>query len=182
MADKSEHGLRRRVSGHHDLRLDGIGDLLFRATGARVFDVGCNKGMAGYEFACNGAAVVHGCDVDGTCINVARAVFADMRNVSHRFEVVDLAKPNPLALFDQQYDITLLLAITHKLQRQMVEKDFVALLAEIAKRTTRYIGWRGPESEDFPKLDHLFLLCGFRQVQYSTISESISPAAIWRRA
>jgi ribosomal protein L11 methylase PrmA len=55
--------LMRRVQGFHDLRLDGIGDLLHRAAGKTVFDIGCNRGLAGFEFANNGASRVMGCDI-----------------------------------------------------------------------------------------------------------------------
>jgi hypothetical protein len=34
----------RRVIGLHSLRWDGLADLILRARGASVFDVGCNRG------------------------------------------------------------------------------------------------------------------------------------------
>ncbi len=173
----------RRVTGHHDLRLDGISDLLHRARGAAVLDVGCNRGMAGYEFACNGARLVHGCDLYEKGIETAKEVFADIRNCESKFSVVDLAKAGGLAGFTQaqRYDVVLLLAITHKLRRQMKSFDFNVLMISLANSCNRYIGWRGYD-EEVSELDGLFGgPVGFKRIQYSTITESVCPAAIWRR-
>lgn len=182
MGGADEYQVRRRVTGHHDLRLDGIGDLLFRARDASVLDVGCNRGMAGYEFACNGAALVHGCDSYEPGIRVAREVFADVGNVQSRFEVLDL-KGGPAAIkaaFGDDYadyDIVLLLAIHHKLKRIMSPRE---LLLDLASRTRRYIGWRG-YAEEVAELDPIFAERGLKRIQYSEISQSICPAAIWAR-
>jgi 2-polyprenyl-3-methyl-5-hydroxy-6-metoxy-1,4-benzoquinol methylase len=174
-----EHHVRRRVTGHHDLRMDGIGDLLFRAQGASVLDVGCNRGMAGYEFACNGAKLVHGCDSYQKGIETAREIFADNRAVESHFEVLDLTIPNVIQLTfgDQRYDIVLLLAIYHKLLRVM---DPTPLMLDLAKRCNRYIGWRGYKTE-IEQLTSVFVHEGFTLIQTSEISETICPAAIWRR-
>jgi ribosomal protein L11 methylase PrmA len=67
-------------------------DLVLRAKGKSVFDIGCNRGMVGYQFAEQGAAVVHGCDNYEMGIQTAREVFADLRFVEGRFEVVDLTQ------------------------------------------------------------------------------------------
>lgn len=181
----NEYQVRRRVTGHHDLRLDGIGDLISRASGASVLDIGCNRGMAGYEFACNGARIVHGCDVYELGITVAREIFADMRQVQSRFEVVDLSLPGAMrkafgADWDAQYDIVLLLAIYHKLKRIMKESPLADLMKDFANHAARYIGWRG-YAQEVKELDALFGPCGFKRIQYSEISETICPAAIWRR-
>lgn len=182
----AEYQVQRRVTGHHDLRLDGIGDLVSRARGASVLDIGCNRGMAGYEFACNGARLVHGCDIYELGITVAREIFADIQNVRSRFEVVDLTG-GPAALnkafgkdYEGQYDIVLLLAIYHKLKRIMTQVALQELMTDLAKHATRYVGWRG-YAEEVPELEAIFAPVGFKRIQYSEISESICPAAIWRR-
>jgi 2-polyprenyl-3-methyl-5-hydroxy-6-metoxy-1,4-benzoquinol methylase len=110
--------VQRRVAGEHDFRVDGMADLLHRARGASVFDIGCNRGMVGFEFARNGAAKVHGCDIFDVGINTAREVFADLRSVDARFEVVDLTGgPKALGAFSgETYDITLCLATYHTLK------------------------------------------------------------------
>ncbi len=138
--------------------------------------------MAGYEFACNGAALVHGCDIHEPGIKVAREIFADIPNVEARFEVVDLSATGALRIFgDQRYDFVLLLAITHKLRRQMKLESFMNLLREFADRSKKYIGWRGYANE-MVELDRAFVTqAGFDRIQYSEITESVCPAAIWRR-
>jgi SAM-dependent methyltransferase len=88
----ASYKVQRRVAGVNELRLDGMGDLLLRAKGKSVFDIGCNRGMVGYQFAQQGAAMVHGCDIYEKGIETAREVFADLRFVEGRFEVVDLTE------------------------------------------------------------------------------------------
>lgn len=141
--------------------------------------------MAGLEFAANGATLVHGCDNYELGITVAREVFADVRNVEHRFECVDLSKA-PASFASafgggiQRYDIVLLLAVTHKLRRAMSDGDCDNLVRYFGERSKKYVGWRGHDSE-MSAMDRLMSEAGLERIQYSTISETICPAAIWRR-
>jgi SAM-dependent methyltransferase len=177
--------IERRVQGFHDLRLDGIGDLLHRARGATVFDIGCNRGLAGFEFAGNGASRVMGCDVDEPCIWVCRELFADLRAVPHRFEVVDLtggerALRNAFGKdADLQHDIVLMLATYHKLKRIMPKSDLSALMRFFGSKTARYFGWRGWEDE-IAVIDKDMEAVGLTRIHTSLISD-IQPAAIWAR-
>lgn len=177
--------IERRVQGFHDLRLDGIGDLLYRARGATVFDIGCNRGLAGFEFAGNGAARVMGCDVDEPCIWVCRELFADLRAVAHRFEVVDLTggEQGMRMAFgkdaDLQHDIVLMLATYHKLRRIMAPSQLSALIRFFGSRTARFFGWRGYE-EEIKALDVDLGAAGLVRIHTSMISD-IQPAAIWAR-
>lgn len=175
--------LMRRVQGFHDLRLDGIGDLLHRARGASVLDIGCNRGLAGFEFAYNGADRVMGMDNYEDGITAARHIFCDLRAVKHRFEVVDLTG-GPAAIrqafgrdADLQHDIVLMLATYHKLKRIMPPKALAELMGFFGSRTKRYFGWRGYQ-EEIPELDKA--LAPLRRIQTSMISD-IQPAAIWAR-
>jgi SAM-dependent methyltransferase len=175
--------LMRRVQGYHDLRLDGIGDLLHRARGATVFDIGCNRGLVGFEFANNGAERVMGCDNYEDGIAVCRHLFCDLRAVEHRFEVVDLTK-GPAAVRDafegdQQHDIVLMLATYHKLKRIMPASRLSDLVRYFGGLTTRYFAWRGYEDEIRP-LDADLGAAGLRRIHTSLISD-IQPAAIWTR-
>jgi hypothetical protein len=144
------HVIMRRVAGYHDLRMDGISDLVLRARGASVMDIGCNRGLVGFEFANNGAALVHGCDNYEPGIATARELFADLRSVRSQFEVVDLTKRDALKVFGEQaYDLMLMLATYHKLKRIMDPPALTRLIGELAALTVKYFAWRGT-SESIP--------------------------------
>lgn len=177
--------LMRRVQGDHDLRLDGISDLLNRARGLSVFDIGCNRGKVGEEFARNGASRVMGCDVDEPCIWVCRENFADMRAMPHRFEVCDLSGGESAMRkafgkdADLKHDIVMMLATYHKLARIMNPGDLSDLMKYFGSKTARYFGWRGYEHEIQP-LDKDLGAVGLVRIHTSMISD-IQPAAIWAR-
>lgn len=189
MVDRDPHGVQRRVAGHHDFRMDGMRDLLWRADGAAVFDVGCNRGAVGLDFAHHGAALVHGCDIYEKGIETAREIFADVRSCGSRFEVVDLrAGPSALKPFgDQRYDIVVMLATYHKLKREMKPEALSELVKHFGKRTIRYFAWRAtsdkPEENEQEKknLDRDLGSIGFKCVHLSYISKSLHMAAIWER-
>lgn len=177
--------LMRRVQGAHDLRLDGVGDVLHRARGATVFDVGCNRGLAGFEFAYNGASRVMGCDIYEDGIIAARHIFADLRSIPHRFEVVDLTGGEAALKkafgrdADIKHDVTLLLATYHKLKRIMPPNDLTNLIKWLGIHTDKYFVWRGYE-EEIKELDRDLHAVGLKRIHTSFISD-IQPAAIWRR-
>lgn len=182
---EAEVPLMRRVQGFHDLRLDGIGDLLHRARGASVFDIGCNRGLAGFEFASNGANRVMGCDIYQDGIVAARHVFCDLRAVHHRFEVVDLTG-GPEAIqkaFGKdaglKHDIVLMLATYHKLRRIMPSNKLGELVRWFGSKTEKYFAWRGYQ-EEIPELDKHLGMEGMIRIHTSMISD-IQPAAIWAR-
>lgn len=180
---------QRRVAGFHDIRMDGISDLVIRARGAAVMDIGCNRGLVGFEFANNGAALVHGCDNFEPGIQVARELFIDLRAVQSQFEVVDLTiGPDSLNKFGgQQYDITLCLATYHKLKRVMTPGALTTLMEHFGKRTTKYFGWRGTSQdhvaneEEIANLDRDLGAAGLKRIHTSYISDTLGVAAIWRR-
>lgn len=185
----ASYKVQRRVAGAHDIRMDGISDLLTRAAGASVFDIGCNRGMVGFEFARNGAKLVHGCDIYEEGINVAREVFADLRNVESRFEIVDLTKgPAALAAFnDHRYDVMLCLATYHKLKRVMEPKPLTVLMQHFGNRTKGYFAWRATSDKhdendsEIEALDRDLLPVGLVRVHTSYISADLGVAAIWGR-
>ena len=177
--------LMRRVQGFHDLRLDGIGDLLHRARGASVFDIGCNRGLAGFEFAYNGSDRVMGCDIYEDGIVAARHIFCDLRAVKSRFEVVDLTGGEAAIRkafgkdTDMKHDIVLMLATYHKLRRIMPAGDLSKLMQFFGQHTAKYFAWRGYEDEIKP-LDVDLGKTGLVRIHTSMISD-IQPAAIWAR-
>lgn len=173
--------LQRRVAGWHDYRMDGLTDLLLRARGATVLDLGCNRGMVCLEFAQNGARLVHGVDNYEEGIATARGIFADNRAVQSQFEVADLSLGPPvLAPFGGgDYDIVTILATTHKLARQMKPEDLDTLIQYLGRRTLRYFAWRG-ERENVAWMSGVLAPCGLKKIHESEISD-MGTAVIWER-
>lgn len=189
MSVQGEAKLMRRVAGYHDIRMDGMLDLVIRAKGAAVMDVGCNRGLVGFEFANNGAALVHGCDNYAEGIETARQIFVDLRSVQSQFEILDLTKgPDAFKPFGStRYDITLMLATYHKLKRVMPPHALTALVRHLAERTTQFFGWRGTSEDananegEILNLDRDFKGCGLKRIHTSYLSETLGVAAIWAR-
>lgn len=179
----------RRVAGYHDQRLDGMLDLVIRARDATVFDIGCNRGLVGFELANNGATTVHGCDNYEDGIRFARELFADLRNVVSQFEVVDLTMgPDILkSYFFNKYDIVLLLATYHKIKRTMPPHKLTELMVYLADLTGHYFGWRGTSDkqceneEEMRALDRDLGSRGLKRIHTSYISSELNMAAIWGR-
>lgn len=184
-----EKKLMRRVAGYHDIRMDGLTDLVLRARGASVMDVGCNRGLVGFEFANNGATVVHGCDNYAEGIATARQLFADLRAVDAQFECVDLTRGvaalKPFGSRD--YDITLMLATFHKLKRLMPEAALGTLVSHFMCRTVKWFAWRGTSDKpseneiELKLLDRWAGAVSFRRVHTSYLSKTLGVAAIWER-
>lgn len=176
--------LHRRVAGWHDIRLDGLTDLLLRAPGASVLDIGCNRGLVGFEFFANGAAKVHGADIYAEGIETARHLFCDLRNCESRFEVADLTRPGALDWCDAQYTMVVMLATYHKLKRAMKGSDLAALVGRLGGMTGRYFAWRGTSEDHAANEDEIRALdggLGLKRVHTSYLSRELGVAAIWER-
>lgn len=176
--------LHRRVAGWHDIRLDGLTDLLLRAPGASVLDIGCNRGLVGFEFFANGATKVHGVDIYEEGINTARHLFCDLRNCESRFEVRDLTKPDALDWCDSKYDIVVMLATYHKLKRVMKHADMLSLIKRLGTMTGRFFAWRGTSTDHASNDDEMRTLdqnLGLNRIHTSYISKELGVAAIWER-
>lgn len=185
----SEKDLHRRVAGHHDHRMDGLLDIVVRAPGAAVMDIGCNRGLVAYEMMKNGATICHGCDNYPEGIQVARHVFADLRNCQSQFEVVDLSQGyTALAPFHgASYDIMLCLAIIHKIKRVMPADKLSGLIQHLGKRTRHFFCWRAT-SEKFAEneaemamIDRELAMVEMRRIHTSYISHTLGVSAIWAR-
>lgn len=191
----TDKGVQRRVINFSGFRLDGLADILPRARGSSVFDVGCNRGAVCHDLVLAGASVVHGCDNYVKGMEVANEWFADIRSVDARFEVVDLTgggaaieKAFGKNLRDS-YDIILMLAVYHKLYRVMEKRDLDSLVKWLAERCGKFFVWRG-SLEERNEVDALIKDMGFRRIHYSEICEIEldefeqpvpQPAAIWAR-
>lgn len=186
----AKYAVQRRVRGYHDLRMDGMHDLVMRAKGKSVFDIGCNRGQAGYDFAVNGAAKVHGCDLYEQGVVTAREWFADLRSVDAQFEVCDLTRgPAALKRFNgQTYDITLCLATYHKLKRVMEADALSELIKHFGRWTKGYFAWRATSDktdendQEIAALDRDLGSVGLVRIHTSYISDELGVAAIWKRA
>lgn len=186
----ASYKVQRRVAGANESRLDGMHDLMLRAKGKTVFDIGCNRGLVGYLFAQHGASMVHGCDNYELGITTAREWFADHRYVESRFEVVDLtAGQKSLGVFNSPgYDIVLCLATYHKLKRLMPAAELTKLMQFFGRWSKKYFGWRGTSDkpdeneQEIAALDRDFAPIGLRRVHTSYLSSELGVAAIWARA
>jgi SAM-dependent methyltransferase len=190
MSKESEYKLQRRVAGYHDIRMDGMTDLVLRAKGSSVFDIGCNRGLVAFEMANNGATVCHGCDIFEQGIQTAREIFADLRAVESHFAVLDLTGGAEVVANEfgaTLYDIVLCLATYHKLKRVMPPHALATLMQHFGKRTKRYFGWRGTSDksgendEEIEQLDAIMIPIGLKRVHTSRISQTLGVAAIWAR-
>lgn len=185
----ASYKVQRRVAGPNDNRLDGMRDLLARAKGKSVFDIGCNRGQVGNDFYANNAAMVHGCDIYELGITVARETFADRRDVEARFEVVDLTKgSSELAVFNSTgYDFVLCLATYHKLKRIMPADKLSDLMIFFGRWTRMYFAWRGTSDkpgeneEEIVMLDRDLKQAGLQRIHTSYLSSELGVAAIWSR-
>lgn len=197
----TDKGIQRRSIHHAAFRLDGLGDLLPRMRGASVLDLGCNRGRACQDCVDYGATVVHGCDIsketDGTYVtDTANKWFADDRSVEARFEVCDLTG-GPAALkkafgsyYRTEYDFILMLAVYHKLRREMPTNDLLFLVDHLAHHCGKFFVWRGSREEK-DEFEPVLAKRGFRRVHYSEISECAclpgetatrqQPAGIWAK-
>lgn len=190
MADPfKDYRIERRVAGYHDIRMDGMTDLVVRARGASVLDVGCNRGLVGFEMANNGAKIVHGCDNYELGILTAKELFSDLRAVESQFEVVDLSQgPHALKPFGaRRYDIVLMLATYHKLKRVMPAALLSKLMRDLGSRTIRYFGWRGTSTQvaeneaEMATLDADLGGAALQRIHTSRISSELGLCAVWAR-
>lgn len=192
-ADWTDKHVQRRTIHHGGFRFDGLADLLPRARGASVFDIGCNRGRVCDDLVDHGARVVHGCDNYERGILVANEWFADDRSIEARFEIVDLTG-GPGAVkkafgkhYREKYDFVLMLAVYHKLRRLMPLDDLLYLVDHFAHHCGKFFVWRGSDGER-GEFEPLLLKRGFRLVHDSHISQVKlpeypqavpQPAAVW---
>jgi SAM-dependent methyltransferase len=187
---KNEAGYQMRTIGEGE-RLDGLADLLNRGEGASVFDVGCNAGVAAYEFIRFKATIAHGCDIFEPGIEAINRMVAEKRSVNSCFKVVDLTGGGAAierAFGDKllrRYDIILLLAIYHKLARVMKQQALDDLVRWLGNHCGTFFAWKGSKAEMEPIGA---VLTDFHWIHYSEISLQMhdgkltpQPCAIWKR-
>jgi len=185
---------RQRVCRFHDAIMDGMSDLLVRADGASVLDLGCNRGLAGYAMACNGARLVHGIDLAPDAIEICKGIFADLVECRGEFIVGDLTRGiSCLApLGEGNYDIIMLIGTYHKIQRPpskaykdlgavgMSAEELSAFITALGMRTTHYFAFRDTIGF-FPQIDSDLAKAGLRRVHTNEMSKN-GPSGIWQRS
>lgn len=161
-------------------RLSGLMDLLSFAHGATVLDIACNRGLVGFEFARKGAKLIHGCDRDEMAVKMSREILAEFPNVQSRFEVTDLTKgAKSIEMFNLTYDIVFFMRIFHKLERVMTKEAMAELLVGIARKTSKYLAWRG-DINTVPWLEQTLLPMGLKRIHFTQISE-LGTAVVWAK-
>lgn len=186
---------RRRVHGHHDRRMDGLHDLVARAPGMSVLDVGMNRGANLFEMMDAGARLVNGMELDHICVDFARTLWADLDETECRwqFEVGDLTKG--ISCLDPfgpgNWDIVLMIGVYHKIKRlpsspyrdlgatPMDQNQLNDLIRSLGRRADKYLAFRvGPEEHEH--FDPVLAEVGMRKIAVSEISK-LGPTVIYRR-
>jgi len=174
---------KKRVQSLHDVRFEGLSDLMLRARGRSVLDVGCNRAHTLYDFAQNGAKLVHGCDIYGPGMAAAEQWFSEVVECESKFVALDLiagASALDAAFPRTRYDIVLMLGVLHKLRREMTPEAVSGLMRNLGQRAIEYFGWSG-YTEEIPQLDFDMGACGLKRIHTSEMAGIGHPAAIWRR-
>lgn len=186
---------KKRVHGFHNQRMDGLHDLVVRAPGASVIDLGMNRGVNAREMMDAGARIVHGIELDPYCVDFVRTLFVeeDVETCRWQFEQADLTKGiSCLAPFGNAgWDIVLLIGVYHKIKRapskpyadlgatKMSHEDLSELMTGLGRRTLKYFGFRG-DLHDMPQIDQDMEKAGLIRIATSEIS-ALGPTAIYKR-
>jgi SAM-dependent methyltransferase len=176
----------RTIYGYYEDRLAGLRDLLRYAQGMSVLDVAMNHGLVGFEFARNGASLVHGCDYHEPAVAAARAIFAELE-IPSKFAMVDLTG-GPAALesafgrdYLPRYDIVLFLGIYHKLKDQTSDDVIAELVRHLVSRTVRYFVVRASSGGLLTEIMPVLANGGLKRVHLSALSPVVGPLEIWQR-
>jgi 2-polyprenyl-3-methyl-5-hydroxy-6-metoxy-1,4-benzoquinol methylase len=172
-----------RTTGYLEDRLSGLRELLRFAAGSTILDAGTNRGLVAPEFARRGAVLVHGCDLYGPGIEIAREIFKEV-DVSAHFEIVDLScGPSALeaafgADYRPRYDIVLFLGVYQHLRNQMPLGELRNLVRHLAGKTRRFFAYR---TTPFAELEEALAQTGLTKVHFSQINRACGPCGIWER-
>ncbi len=171
------------ISGEAKDRPAGLRPLLERANGKSILDIGTFNGLIPYEFAKNDPRIIHGIDFFEQGIKAARTIFDDC-NLESEFFIYDLSLGKDRFKADfkgkllESYDIVLLLAIYHKLARQMPEKELDELMNYLISLSDQYIAARTP---NIGPLDELIRESGFELVYLDGFNNKLAPLHVYEK-
>ena len=143
---------KRRVQSLHDVRFEGLSDLLLRD----IF----GPGMAAAE---QWFSEVKECESKFVALDLIKGADALQQ-----------------AFGNQRYDIVLMLGVLHKLKREMKPEAVSGLMRNLGQRAIEYFGWSG-YTEEIPQLDFDMGACGLKRIHTSEMAGVGHPAAIWGR-
>lgn len=176
-------GVSKPYSGSAFDRLTGLEYVLEKCRGKTVLDVGSCDGLVGYEFARNGARLVHGIDVDRAGINFSRRLFRYVP-VASLFARVDVSRSENLPIGDKakgflcKYDIVLFLGMYHHLRRQADKKDLERIVTRLLQAAETYFVVR---TDLMPEVDDIVTGNGFGLVHGVDGGREIGKLNVYKR-
>lgn len=125
-------------------RMSGLEDI--RVRGKTVLDVGCNMGIIGYELCKREPAHYHGIEVSEAHADVARSIFLAVSTPHdiHTGNILDTSVRS--AVLRPAYDVVLLLAVVHHLEKHGSQRAVVEALRDIVSLCQGVLVHRGPQS------------------------------------
>lgn len=175
--------LEKVYSGNIFERLEGLEPLLQDCKGASVLDIGCAEGLISYEFAKNGAAVIHGFEIDPRRVDFVKLLFQEVP-IQSEFRTANLAvdfetfKKQFLDLLLGKYDIILYLGVYHHLVKQTSRENVHRFIEELLERTNKYFAVRTNMIDEF---ETIILSKGFKVFSEKDKTDTVGQLRIYKR-
>lgn len=144
---------RKRFKGTWEDRLDGLFSANVEYTGKSILDVGCNMGVVAYEISKLKPNSIHGIDILKSHIETAKMIFLGS-DVPSRFDCINLGNRRQGRMLQPKYDIVLLLAVYHHMQRSLGAETARRVLADIVRRVHTVVA-RTPANKDSDLIEPL---------------------------
>lgn len=179
MFDKREKVKGNFVGSQFD-RFEGLEEVIKNSRGMTVLDIGMSDGLVSYEFARNGAILIHGIDVDLERVKFAKRLFSNIP-IDSFFLGYNLAIQHSSFLnnpkFEKSYDVVLFLDVYHHIKKQMDFNQLVSLIQEFLKVTKKTIAIRTPRLNE---INDIIIDSGFEKVS-DVENKSVARLGIYNR-